>query len=104
MQLTLNSQVRDELNHEALQFVKEQRIRCLLQGAWFPIGASQGADTGPGTGKGHNHSASPAWRFVRLSHNRRYLHYADLDEKTSAELRLDALPEKSKCDMALLAG
>uniref|UniRef100_A0A093V5Q4 Engulfment and cell motility protein 1 n=1 Tax=Talaromyces marneffei PM1 TaxID=1077442 RepID=A0A093V5Q4_TALMA len=29
-------QVRDELQHEALQFVKEQRIRCLLQGAWFP--------------------------------------------------------------------
>ncbi|RAL66466.1 hypothetical protein DID88_006156 [Monilinia fructigena] len=29
-------QVREELKHEALQFVKEQRIRCLLQGAWFP--------------------------------------------------------------------
>ncbi|KAI5293109.1 hypothetical protein KEM56_006128, partial [Ascosphaera pollenicola] len=24
-------QVREELKHEALQFVKEQRIRCLLQ-------------------------------------------------------------------------
>ncbi|KAI9759165.1 MAG: hypothetical protein M4579_002538 [Chaenotheca gracillima] len=29
-------QVREELRHEALQFVKEQRIRCLLDGTWFP--------------------------------------------------------------------
>ncbi|KAF7563806.1 hypothetical protein G7046_g347 [Stylonectria norvegica] len=28
-------QVREELKQEALQFVKEQRIRCLLQGSWF---------------------------------------------------------------------
>ncbi|KAA8644879.1 ELMO/CED-12 family protein [Aspergillus tanneri] len=29
-------QVREELHQEVLQFVKEQRIRCLLQGCWFP--------------------------------------------------------------------
>ncbi|KAJ5602180.1 Engulfment/cell motility ELMO [Penicillium lagena] len=34
-------QVREELQHEALQFVKEQRIRCLLQGAWFSLDASK---------------------------------------------------------------
>jgi hypothetical protein len=39
-----------------------------------------------------------AWRFVRLSHNRRYLHYADFDDKTETEPRLDALEEKSECD------
>ncbi|RYP90567.1 hypothetical protein DL770_003329 [Monosporascus sp. CRB-9-2] len=28
-------QVRNDLNQESLAFVKEQRIRCLLQGSWF---------------------------------------------------------------------
>jgi engulfment/cell motility protein 1 len=92
--LTLYRQVRDELNHEALQFVKEQRIRCLLQGAWFPMGADFGANTGPVAG---NRAVPSSWRFVRLSHNRRYLHYADFEAKTATEPKLDALQEKSKC-------
>jgi hypothetical protein len=96
--LILHSQVRDELNHEALQFVKEQRIRCLLQGAWFPMGANYSTDAVPLTGKTLNRSVPSGWRFVRLSHNRRYLHYADFDEKTVTEPRLDALQEKSKCN------
>jgi engulfment/cell motility protein 1 len=28
-------QVREQLYHESLQFMKEQRIRCMLQGSWF---------------------------------------------------------------------
>lgn len=95
--LTLHSQVRDELNHEALQFVKEQRIRCLLHGAWFPMGMDLGINTGPLANKTVTRSVPSAWRFVRLSHNRRYLHYADFDQKTAIEPRLDALQEKSKC-------
>ncbi|CAO2656662.1 Nn.00g054650.m01.CDS01 [Neocucurbitaria sp. VM-36] len=94
-------QVRDELNHEALQFVKEQRIRCLLQGAWFPIGVNYGADAGPVTSKTLDRSVPSAWRFVRLSHNRRYLHYADFDEKTAAEPRLDAL--QGKIDLSIVS-
>jgi engulfment/cell motility protein 1 len=96
--LTLPSQVRDELNHEALQFVKEQRIRCLLQGAWFPMGIDYVTSAGPVTSKTLNRSVPSAWRFVRLSHNRRYLHYADFDEKTATEPRLDTLQEKSTCN------
>ncbi|KAF1951827.1 hypothetical protein CC80DRAFT_495714 [Byssothecium circinans] len=87
-------QVRDELNHEALQFVKEQRIRCLLQGAWFPQAMNYGTEAGPVTSKTLSRTVPSAWRFVRLSHNRRYLHYADFDEKTAADPRLDALQEK----------
>ncbi|KAF1911601.1 ELMO/CED-12 family-domain-containing protein [Ampelomyces quisqualis] len=81
-------QVRDELHHEALQFVKEQRIRCLLQGAWFPYGINYSSNKTPGR------SEALGWRFVRLSHNRRYLHYADFFDKTAGEPRLDALQEK----------
>lgn len=67
-------QVRDELKHEALQFVKEQRIRSLLHGAWFPRGDE--------------------WRFVKLSHNRRFLHYADFSSQPKNDPLLDDLTSK----------
>ncbi|KAE9978344.1 hypothetical protein EG327_007431 [Venturia inaequalis] len=86
-------QVRDELSHEALQFVKEQRIRCLLAGAWFPHAVS-GVDSGPVTKQTINRSLPSNWRFVRLSHNRRYLHYADFDKVKEPNPGLDDLSEK----------
>lgn len=92
----MHSQVRDELNHEALQFVKEQRIRCLLRGAWFPNALGYGIETGPVTSLSLNRSIPSSWRYVRLSHNRRFLHYADFPEKRLVEPRLDGLHEKSK--------
>lgn len=94
--LRLCRQVRDELNHEALQFVKEQRIRCLLQGAWFPQSLSYSTDAGPVTSQTVGKTVPSSWRFVRLSHNRRFLHFADFGEKLATEPRLDALQDKSK--------
>lgn len=80
-------QVRDQLYHESLQFMKEQRIRCLLRGSWFPVGES-----GPGAKHTRNAAARP-WRYVRLSHNRRLLHYQDYVVKhTDAEVPLSDLP------------
>jgi engulfment/cell motility protein 1 len=86
-------QVRDDLNHEALQFVKEQRIRCLLDGAWFPAMAhSETVTTKPNAAK-----ISPTgWRFVRLSRNRRFLQWADCEAKGDSAPGLDSLTEKSK--------
>lgn len=89
-------QVRDELSHEALQFVKEQRIRCLLQGAWFPSGLGYKGEGGPVTKQDLKRSVPSSYRYVRLSHNRRYLHYGNFDSKGDHEPELDALPEKSK--------
>ena len=86
-------QVRDELHHEALQFVKEQRIRCLLQGAWFP-NTSYPAESGP-VKEDTLDRATSSYRFVQLSHNRRYLHYADF-ETMVPDVDLDMLPAKSK--------
>lgn len=71
-------QVRDELKQEALQFVKEQRIRCLLQGSWFMRPQAKGA----------------LWRFARLSHNRRFLHYADFEFQTIHAPALSSLTDK----------
>ncbi|MCJ1474344.1 hypothetical protein MMC13_003002 [Lambiella insularis] len=88
-------QVRDELNHEALQFMKEQRIRCLLQGAWFPNAAPFKPDAGLVTKGDIARPLAPSThRYVRLSHNRRWLHYADFAEKGSGEPSLEELPEK----------
>ncbi|KAI4125888.1 MAG: hypothetical protein LQ347_005197 [Umbilicaria vellea] len=87
-------QVRDELNHEALQFVKEQRIRCLLQGAWFPNGLGYKAEAGPVTKQDLKRSLPSSYRYVRLSHNRRYLHFADFDAQGDYEPTLDTLHEK----------
>lgn len=89
-------QVRDELNHEALQFVKEQRIRCLLQGAWFPNEMAYKAEVGPVTKQDLKRTVPTSYRYVRLSHNRRHLHYADFDAQGDHEPGLDKLPTKSK--------
>ena len=89
-------QVRDELHYEALQFMKEQRIRCLLQGAWFPQPTFQ-VDTGPVTKQGLQTASAPSsYRFVRLSHNRRYLHYAEFVTQSDMEPGLEHLPSKRK--------
>ena len=88
-------QIKDELSHEALQFVKEQRIRCLLAGHWFP---SSGHKESNGLiAKSDGHLMIPTtFRYARLSHNRRFLHYADFDNRGDTDLEIDALPEKGK--------
>lgn len=79
-------QVKEQLHHEALQFMKEQRIRCLLQGSWFKTPS-------PGL-SGGDKDALASWRFVRLSHNRRYLHYANYSAKGDSDVLLAELSEK----------
>ena len=87
-------QIRDELNHEALQFVKEQRIRCLLAGAWFPKPQGYKPEAGPVTKPDLKPSQPPSHRFTKLSHNRRYLHYADFEFRSDEEPALEALGDK----------
>ncbi|OAA73129.1 ELMO/CED-12 family protein [Cordyceps fumosorosea ARSEF 2679] len=86
-------QVRETLRQEALQFVKEQRVRCLLQGSWsmHPVAAA-GPEQGSKIGEGG--TEQQRWRFAKLSHNRRYLHYADFDKQTPQDPGLNSLTEK----------
>ncbi len=83
-------QVREVLKQEALQFVKEQRVRCLLQGSWF----TRPQPKADGAAAGAAREQRPAWRFAKLSHNRRYLHYADLAQQTAQDPGLHSLTEK----------
>lgn len=87
-------QIRDELNHEALQFVKEQRIRCLLAGAWFPNHKAPNPDTNPITKQDLKLSPTTTHRYAKLSHNRRYLHYSDFPSHLPSDPSLDNLTEK----------
>ncbi|KKK22881.1 hypothetical protein ARAM_005753 [Aspergillus rambellii] len=82
-------QVREELQHEALQFVKEQRIRCLLQGAWFPNESAPIVD------------GSSKWKFIQLSHNRRFLHFGDFESADMKRPELDVLP--GKIDLSIVS-
>ncbi|KAK1815627.1 hypothetical protein LTR12_009998 [Friedmanniomyces endolithicus] len=77
-------QVREQLHQESLQFMKEQRIRCLLQGSWFPT-SSQGVGA--------------SWRYVRLSRNKRWLHYQNFSTKGSGEPAAADLAEKLDLNM-----
>ncbi|KAI9746058.1 MAG: hypothetical protein M1818_000739 [Claussenomyces sp. TS43310] len=83
-------QVRDELKHEALQFIREQRARCLLQGAWFPRHAHRKASVS----EAQPSRSGPGWRYACLSTNRRFLHYADFATKGHFQPALDQLTEK----------
>ena len=66
-----------------MHFVVEQRIQCLLDGAWFPMAFANSdsveADFIKPAGAV---SEGPTWRFVQLSPNRRYLHHVVVHEKT----------------------
>lgn len=88
-------QVREELRNEALQFVKEQRVRCLLEGSWFFRPAPRrGTGTGAEDEVKRKQFALTPWRFARLSHNKRFLHYADFAERAGADPALDSLTDK----------
>ncbi|RAL06879.1 ELMO/CED-12 family protein [Aspergillus homomorphus CBS 101889] len=77
--------MRGELYHEALHFVKEQRIRCLLRGDWFPTENTPELEAA---------SKKTSWRFIQLSHNRRFLHFGDFEHRQKESPQLDVLSEK----------
>lgn len=84
------TQIRNELRNEALQFMKEQRIRSLLNGAWF-----HRTEINSSVQEFQNETNhSPAWQYVKLSHDRRYLHYGDFDSQAIKNPPLDILSQK----------
>ncbi|KAI2640478.1 ELMO/CED-12 family-domain-containing protein [Hypomontagnella submonticulosa] len=85
--------VRESLNQEAITFIKEQRIRCLLQGSWFAKPAPR-KDSQGNSLPNRRAANGTLWRYAKLSHNRRYLHYADFALRTGHEPNLDTLTEK----------
>jgi engulfment/cell motility protein 1 len=73
-------EVHEQLRQESLQFMREQRIRCLLHGSWFPVSSAA--------------NDNPSWRYVKLSHNRRWLHHQEFPAQTEFLPALAELHEK----------
>ncbi|TFL05385.1 ELMO/CED-12 family-domain-containing protein [Pterulicium gracile] len=81
--------LREKLYKESFEFVRQQRVHCLLQGAWF-------VNAVPPTS---SHNREPArrptrsWRFLRLDNGLRYLHYVDSAAKFQIRSGLEDLTE-----------
>ncbi|KIW87719.1 uncharacterized protein Z519_11693 [Cladophialophora bantiana CBS 173.52] len=94
--------VKEELQSEALQFVKEQRIRCLLAGAWFPNGTYTDQEGGgPVTEDSLVQNAAHGYRFIRLCENRKYLHWGDFEEKEERSPPTTSL--RDKIDLSIVS-
>lgn len=85
-----NRNLRAKLYKESYEFVRQQRIQCLLQGAWFvnAIPMTSPAIKDPGR------RPSRPWRFMRLDNGAKYLHYVDSAVKFPVRNGLEDLPER----------
>lgn len=81
-----NSSLRGRLYLESFEFVRNQRISCLHEGAWFLV---------PGAVTGKKSQAQKTWRFYRLAANRKALHYVETSDRIPLRGGLDDLPDKS---------
>ncbi|KAG9313017.1 ELMO/CED-12 family-domain-containing protein [Chiua virens] len=79
--------LKEKLMRESAEFVRQQRIHCLLQGAWFINGV---APAQAGTLKRPN----APWRFMRLDNGHKYLHYVDSSTKFEVRSGLEDLPDR----------
>lgn len=94
------------LRKEAEEFIREQRVSCLLQGEWFdntlgPLAVRDGV----GRGGERDGAVTPTpldvkrksggrWRYVRLKGDRKTLCWADFETKRDGrKVRLDELTE-----------
>jgi len=82
--------LRAKLYKESYEFVRQQRIQCLLQGAWFvnaiPILSPVLRDT--------VRRPTRPWRFIKLDNGLKYLHYVDSAVKFPVRNGLEDLPER----------
>ncbi|KAF9461210.1 ELMO/CED-12 family-domain-containing protein [Collybia nuda] len=85
--------LRAKLYKESYEFVRQQRIQCLFQGAWFvnalPQSSPRDIPRRPGR----------PWRFMRLDTGMKYLHYVDSAVKFPVRNGLEDLPERIDVSM-----
>ncbi|KAI5123515.1 hypothetical protein M0805_006675 [Coniferiporia weirii] len=82
--------LRAKLYKESYEFVRQQRVQCLLQGAWF-INAIPLAST---SAKDASRRPTRPWRFMRLDNGMKHLHYVDSAVKFQVRNGLEDLPER----------
>jgi engulfment/cell motility protein 1 len=82
--------LRAKLYKESYEFVRQQRIQCLLQGAWFVNAVPLST---PVTRDNVRRPSRP-WRFMRLDNGLKHLHYVDSAVKFPVRNGLEDLPER----------
>lgn len=80
-------QLRERLYKESFEFIKNQRIGCLMNGAWFPVLKEKGR-------------VKNLFRFYRLAPNKRFLYFGELTVQDGAVPKfvpaLETLTERSE--------
>ncbi|KAG6381651.1 ELMO/CED-12 family-domain-containing protein [Boletus reticuloceps] len=79
--------LKEKLMRESAEFVRQQRVQCLLQGAWFINGV-------PPAQTGTLKRPSAPWRFMRLDNGHKYLHYVDSPAKFEVRSGSEDLPDR----------
>lgn len=75
--------------------MREQRIKCLLKGTWFPIISSSTSPSDISITSAESQKLRViAWRFVRLSNDRRFLYHASHNAKLEKPPQLHELSER----------
>ncbi|RDB23704.1 Engulfment and cell motility protein 1 [Hypsizygus marmoreus] len=85
--------LRAKLYKESYEFVRQQRLQCLLQGAWFVNALPQSSP------RETVRRPSRPWRFMRLDNSMKYLHYVDSAVKFPVRNGLEDLPERIDVSM-----
>ncbi|KAJ7612462.1 ELMO/CED-12 family-domain-containing protein [Mycena polygramma] len=81
--------LRAKLYKESFEFVRQQRIQCLMQGAWFVNALPQTSTIRDSTRRPNR-----PWRFMRLDPGLKYLHYVDSAMKFAVRSGLEDLPDR----------
>lgn len=85
---------RERLHKESVQFMQEQRIRCLLTGAWFPAITTSTNTSRPDSPSSLNGPTITAWRFVQLSPSRRHVHHSTHTKKPDSNPAISEMPQR----------
>ncbi|CAE6413156.1 unnamed protein product [Rhizoctonia solani] len=85
--------LRAKLYKESYAFVRQQRIQCLMQGAWFVNGVLAGS---PSARESYSAPTRPQrpWRFMRLDKTMRFIYYLDSTMKIPMRGGIEDLPER----------
>ncbi|KAI9356310.1 ELMO/CED-12 family-domain-containing protein [Zopfochytrium polystomum] len=73
--------LRERLYRNSYEFVRQQRIDCLMNGAWFPVVKEKGRAKG-------------LYRFYRLGPNKKFLHWAEFVDTKDKSPALEVLSER----------
>jgi len=79
-----------KLYKESYEFVRQQRIQCLLQGSWFVNAMPSSSPISRDTLR----KPSRPWRFMRLDNGLKYLHFVDSTVKFPVRNGLEDLPDR----------